>query len=252
MQYISDIRSDKKFKTKKDIEWEYFSNEKIEEMYPEGGYKVIGEINKKDKKNKKIINTITNEDDILNVYKKGYHNKFLYKKIGYIKASNDEYIYLIRSRFLMLLLLFLAILLIIGGGLYIVDNNKGPKLDQNAKDYVANIKRPDNWDPTKITIPGYDTITILEGSDVVKVALWNPDENPCYFEFDIVDKETDESFYKTGIIPPGRAVSEFPIDSNLEPGIYNLIFKIKTYSLEDHTKQLNGANVSVKLNILKE
>mgnify|MGYP005766827961 CR=1 FL=1 len=41
--------------------------------------------------------------------------------------------------------------------------NSVPKLDSSAKDYLANIERSDDWDPTKIAIPGFNEIKAKAG-----------------------------------------------------------------------------------------
>ncbi len=56
--------------------------------------------------------------------------------------------------------------------------------------------------PTGIRIPGYPTITIEADKKDVQMNLMNPEGNPCYFTFEIVLNDTDETIYTSKMVEP--------------------------------------------------
>ena len=123
----------------------------------------------------------------------------------------------------------------------------GPDIDPGAGKYTANVELPENIDPDHITLPGYDQITMAAGTDTAYVALWNPDQNPCYFHFEIVLTETGESIYESRLIPPGNAVTEVKFNRIFEPGIYPVTIRISSYDLENYEQEMNGGEIGAEL-----
>ena len=97
-----------------------------------------------------------------------------------------------------------------------------------------------------IKIPGYPSITLPKDQKRVRVALLNPEGNPCYFTFELVLKETGESLYKSKLVPPGQAITEITMARALPAGEYAATIKITTTSLTDGSA-MNGANVETVL-----
>ena len=121
-------------------------------------------------------------------------------------------------------------------------------IDENADDWNGE-QLPDKTDDAPaagIKIPGYPSITLPKDQRTVNVALLNPEGNPCYFTFEIVLKDTDESLYKSKLVPPGKAITEITMSRALSAGEYNATIKITTTSLEDGSA-MNGANVETVL-----
>ena len=79
-----------------------------------------------------------------------------------------------------------------------------------------------------------------------KILLLNPEENPCYFSFELILDETGESLFTSKMVEPGKAIQEETLSRALEAGEYDATIKISTYSLDTNT-QMNGANVKTKL-----
>jgi len=113
-----------------------------------------------------------------------------------------------------------------------------------------------NWDGSKpedkggasqgIKIPGYPSITIAADTQDVKMALLNPEDNPCYFKFEIVLKDTNETIFESKYVEPGKAITDVTLTQPLSEGEYPAIIKISTLSL-DGKNPLNGANVETVL-----
>ena len=64
-----------------------------------------------------------------------------------------------------------------------------PDLDENAIVQTDGIKEK----PEGIRIPGYPRITISADTKDVTMNLQNPEGNPCYFTFEIILTEGEET-----------------------------------------------------------
>ena len=120
------------------------------------------------------------------------------------------------------------------------------EVDPNAGQYNGETPEDKGGDAKGIKIPGYPSITIPANQKDVTVALLNPEGNPCYFVFELVLKDTDETLYKSKLVPPGQAITDITLTKPLKAGEHNAVIKISTYSLESQSP-MNGANVETIL-----
>lgn len=120
------------------------------------------------------------------------------------------------------------------------------EVDPNAGQYNGEKPEDKGGDAKGIKIPGYPSITIPADKKDVTVALLNPEGNPCYFIFELVLKDTDETLYTSKLVPPGQAITSITLSKPLEAGQHNAVIKISTYSL-DSQSPMNGANVETIL-----
>lgn len=245
------IREDynKSYKDNHNFVWKYYSNKKMKELFSKdykAKIKIVGEVVTKRKYEQDSIVFGENELGIGNV---GVNKKINRKTVGYIACGENEYVAIVKSNSIIFIVILLSILVLLFA--LIVGRNSGPKLDSSVKDYVANIERPDDWDSTRIAIPGFNEIKAKYGEGAAYVALWNPMDNPVYFQYHIIMDKTGESILKTDLIPPGKAVTKLPLKKNLKPGTYDITLKINTYSLDDYTKSMNGGEVKTKLIIVE-
>lgn len=118
-----------------------------------------------------------------------------------------------------------------------------PDLDPDAK--VQSDEESGNK-PSGIRIPGYPSVTIASDTKDVKMNLMNPEGNPCYFTFEIVLKENDETIYTSKMVEPGKAITDVTLSKGLSKGEHPAVIKISTASLEDGTA-MNGADVETVL-----
>ena len=121
-----------------------------------------------------------------------------------------------------------------------------PDLDEAAQDWNGNTPPSANGEEQGIKIPCYASIALPAGEKDVKILLLNPEENPCYFIFELVLDETGETLYTSKMVAPGKAIQEETLSRALDAGEYEATIKISTYSLDTNT-QMNGANVKTKL-----
>lgn len=123
-----------------------------------------------------------------------------------------------------------------------------PELDLDPNAGAWNGQQPEDkgGEEVGIKIPGYPSITIPADTETVTVALLNPEGNPCYFTFELVLNDTEETLYQSKLVPPGDAITEITMSRPLPAGEYDATIKISTLSL-DGTSALNGANVETVL-----
>ncbi|MDR3240875.1 MAG: hypothetical protein LBT37_01720 [Lactobacillaceae bacterium] len=118
-----------------------------------------------------------------------------------------------------------------------LDPNAGDKIDKDAN---KNAKKG-------IQIPGYPEITLTAGSPKMNVALTNPKDNPCYFEFTLKIKDTGEVLYKSADVAPSKTINEETLKRSLDAGTYDAVIEIRTKALKSPHAAMNGANVATRL-----
>lgn len=124
----------------------------------------------------------------------------------------------------------------------------GASLDENAKPFDGQVGNAPKANPEaeSISIPGYPKLYLTAGSTAADVVLGNPEGNPCYFTYELVLEDTEETLYQSGQIAPGEAVPSIELSRALEAGEYPAVLKITTNHVETQA-QLNGANVKTVL-----
>lgn len=151
-----------------------------------------------------------------------------------------------------IILLGLCAVIVLGVlAFFIVKSNRdsdsafSPNLDPNTVN-IGEEKENDFNEPEGIRIPGYPTITIPSGQTEVSMNLMNPEGNPCYFTFELVLTEENETIYLSQMVEPGKAITDVTLTRALDKGEYPAVLKITTASLSDGTA-MNGANVETIL-----
>lgn len=153
-----------------------------------------------------------------------------------------------KNKILIIMIICLCVV-IIAGLMYFLKLKGGsdsaftPDLDPNAKTQTA---EDTGEKPTGIRIPGYPSITIEADKKEVQMNLMNPEGNPCYFTFEIVLDDTDETIYTSKMVEPGKAITDVTLDKALAAGEYSATIKITTASFTDGSA-MNGANVETTI-----
>ena len=138
--------------------------------------------------------------------------------------------------------------LTVGGvffGMWLKDRESDPDIDPNAKDY-GDIYFGEEAEEGNITAPGYADISLPANTRKVQMILPNPSHNPCYFRYTLVIKDSGETVYRSGLIPPGKAVTDLTLSRPLDAGTYTLEILIDTFSL-DTRSAMNGIQMEVTL-----
>lgn len=160
-----------------------------------------------------------------------------------------------------LVILLVAVLLLVAGGIALglnwhrwfgpdesaVSDAFHPNLDPDAQDWTGETL-PDKaeGESVGIQIPGYPSITLPADTEDVTVALLNPEGNPCYFTFELALTDTGEVLYTSGMVAPGKVLTNITLSRPLAAGEYNATIRISTASLTDGSA-MNGANVETVL-----
>lgn len=146
---------------------------------------------------------------------------------------------------LTVVLVFIAAL----GGFIFAMRNQEVKLDETAIAY----QMPggiENTDPESIMLPGYDVLEMNAETQMVDIALFNPEGNDCYFRFHIIEKNDNKELYQTGLIKPGTAVTQFKIEEKLKKGEYPILIKVDTVDLNNPDNAYNGGVIEAVLKVI--
>lgn len=231
----------------------YIYSEKLKEKNLNCDYAIIGEVSIKEQDNNGIVKKTLDEDIDIYVKPIGTYAEKKYKTLGYIHCNNDEYVAVkekiytkIIVKFLILILLILALFL----G-FSLKNNKKQDIDPNAGDCSSVLKRPKNISNSKILVPGYGKFVVRKGSDTINTVFFNPEDNPCFFKFTLIEKSTNEILYESKLVPPGKGITSIKINKVFnEFGSYNVILKLQSFDLENTNVEYNGADMEVNLNVV--
>ena len=240
-----------RFKDKKGNVWKYISGKQLMERYPNGGYRIVADMKKRENSSEGI--TLLDQENQSRLYPCSRQKKRLERTAGYIDVSSEEYpdsFVRIRksSLFRGLILPILLLIILIAAfflGWMLSREEEVPGLDDTAVSYRVEGVR--NTDPDTIALPGISILKMKAGSRTVEFPLINPEGNTCYMAYTIVDQASGETLYESGMIEPGKAVLNFDLNRTLEPGTYSILVQIKTNDLEDYTVELNGAEIPAEL-----
>jgi len=131
------------------------------------------------------------------------------------------------------------------------ENKNKLDLDESAGEWDGQLakdeeKKKQGKLTDSIEIPGYPTLNIEANKKNVSCILGNPAKNTCYFVFELVLKDTNETIFKSKMVAPGKAIKNMNLSKPMKKGEYNAVIKITTFH-EDTLASLNGANVETKL-----
>lgn len=224
-----------------------YSLKEIKLKYPKGGYKIKGEVYRKN-----VVDVAAalkdgpKKEKAMWLEEPGTYSKFLYYDAAFVPTGKNGFVTIKRRRKSLFAGAIIAVVLIILAAVFAFTKLSGPQIDPNAAKYKSKLKH-ETKDPDSILIPGYDEWHMKPGTNEVYVALLNPEGNPCYFQFTIINDENGKELFTTKLVPPGQAVSNVTLSQKLEKGTHSVTVQIKTYSLDDPTVKLNGANVKTKI-----
>ncbi|SDY20337.1 hypothetical protein [Eubacterium barkeri] len=144
------------------------------------------------------------------------------------------------------------LLIMLACGVWFALQNRSIDIDPNAGNYESSLKRPENIGQSKILIPGYGEWTMKKGSDTIESVLFNPEGNPCFFKFEIIERDNGDVLYQSRLVPPGQGISPIKLSKTFnEVGTYNVVLKFQSVDLEDQKTNYNGSDVEVKLNVVE-
>lgn len=239
--YVKQEGYDKRYQSEEYRSLHYYSKKAMKKAYPKGGYILIGGIGEGLKETAGTFYYRQEEHDYYTLH----YSKLRYGISGYICCGDDIYLALVRSKLRRNLLWLFAILSLLAGITYGILQFMDSKLDPNAKDFTPTSDIDIKTDPDHIALPGYGDIKVKAGSDTAYLALWNPPSNPCYFKFTILMGK--EEVFQSGLVAPGKAVTEVKFSKKIEKGEHDIEIQIDTFSLEDSDIKMNSGVVETKV-----
>lgn len=114
------------------------------------------------------------------------------------------------------------------------------QVDDNAKPYTGTKQ--------DIKIPDIRNLSISADTFDFNMPLFNPHDNTCYFVFEIILEDNDESLFKSGLIEPGMYIENLTLSRTLTLGEYNAVLIIHFYELESFVF-LNSISVLFSLSV---
>lgn len=167
------------------------------------------------------------------------------KKVLIVKQADTVSLQFQRWHLIVIAISLIA--LVTGGvvlGMYLVPQTE---IDRDAVDYPWTP--PDgSGNAEEIALPGYEKILFPANTQKVGILLPNPTGNPCHFRFTMILSDTGEILYRSGLIPPGMAVTEITLARALEVGNYKLTIQIEATAVNGGTP-MNGSNMQVDLEV---
>lgn len=231
----------------------YIGIKEFEMKYANDDPSIIGEISIKEQTQSGKIRKILNKEMYVYVQRVGTYRNRNYKTIGYLQCEDNEFIIVKKksyTKWLIMLFIPLAMALLFFAGYMGMGDDSN--IDPNADDYISQLKRPENIDDSRILVPGYGKFTIKKGSDTVDTVLFNPEDNPCYFQFTLVEAGTNKVLYESKLVPPGKGIQPVKLNKKMDKvGTYKAILKFQSIDLEDTDIQYNGSEMEVSLNVVE-
>lgn len=234
--------------------WDYVNDDELQGMYPTGGFRIFSDMHTHG--NGKTDDYIIGEQTERRL--NPYLQKLSWSKriAGYIPVTDEKgeegFIRIIGNpwhrQFLPVLAVFICAFLFLGG-VWFAQKDEVPGLDKTAVSYhIDGVK---NKDEDSILLPGISVINVKENDSHVEASLFNPEGNVCYFKYTMILKDTEEVLYTSGLIEPGKAVTEFDLDKKFKAGTYPVELIVETSDLKDPEVVYNGGNIDAQLNVTK-
>ncbi len=238
----------------------YIALDELKRQHPDGRYIVVGEVlfdHTVQRKNARMIQV--NDELELPVDPPGTHSGKGSTAVGYIPCENGEYILLCkksRKQLYLIVFLLLLIALLLAAMLMLYRNAEQNRqaastakleIDPSITEYQGELKRPPDMETTQILIPGFEALYLQAGSTHVDTVLFNPEDNPCYFQFNIKSRDTDEVFYESKLVPPGKGIEGIELNRTFKAGEYPAVIQFRTHDLEDPTINYNGSDMEIMI-----
>ena len=100
-----------------------------------------------------------------------------------------------------------------------------------------------------IAIPGQTVIELPAAVTEADISLHNPNSNADYYdlEFTLKLKDSDESLFSTGLIPPGYMCSHVTLNRALNAGEYDAVLYVQPYLQDENHTPVNNAELNILL-----
>lgn len=227
------------------VEVPFITRKKQSELYPTGGFQVLGDI--RSIKSEYAIGQFRFENKEIGVAT--YSGEATKNEIilGYIPLTQpDCYLRIVKKRrgkFVALLALLALLLTIFFGGLWLGQKNN--PVDTPVKIKAGSMTNPN---PENIRLPGIEKVYANAGKTRVNQPLLNVEGNAVKLTYSIILTETGEEIYKSPAIEPGYGVKQFDMNRTFKKGSYPISILVKASKLKDNKKDSKVAYNAGQLN----
>lgn len=233
--------------------FKYITKDELLTKYPNGGYRIIGDMKRKECKGSNII--LIHNGDSIHLFPFTYKIKWCEYIVGYIKVNDqdndDTYVRVLLSSWTRAILfpfcIILMILILFLSWLWLLSRNYVPSLDNTAVSYY--VEGVENKDPdNSIALPGISVIKAKNNNPNVQFPLYNPEGNQCYMKYNLYD-EDGTLIFESGLIEPGKAVKEFTMKKSFTSGIYKIRIRVETRDINNYKVSLNEGEMFAELHV---
>lgn len=239
----------------------YFKKKQMDDLYPAGGFKVLGQVGVRTKEEIAVVRCGPLREDGEGEEPVWELENQPHTEIkGYIRVGRDEYLAVVKDvvLFWLLWILLAALLLVLLGwglrkALPAVGKRGEPEtttkplelVDPNAQLGIPGLSIPDKIATRgrQIVVVGIPTIRLKANQREQTYVFQNPEQNPCYFKIVLELKDTHEVIYSSRLLPPGYSIAKFELKRPLEAGTYPVIVHHVTYSFDKEQRPLNNSDI---------
>lgn len=100
-----------------------------------------------------------------------------------------------------------------------------------------------------VAIPGIGYIRATADSKDVAVHLYNPEDNPCLFAYEIVLNDTKETLWKSEQnLAPGESIRKITLAHPLEAGTYPATLIVTALTMDGQSR-MNGSDIEFEIRV---
>ncbi len=220
-----------------------YSKKQLDEIYPEGNYRIVDETLRKNKK--KIISQLQLRGTELDVCEPDSHSGLLYRRAGYVHVGGDYYIALLKPRWpfvlillglLLLLALAVSLLMIPREPVVVQPDHPAPVIDPNSA-----LIEGDDSQKAEVAEGGgsLSMIYTLEAELIlstgeIEIYFKNPNSSThnVSIELFVLNGEERVSIAKSGLVAAGSQLNKLTMtegSATLRQGIYEGLYVLSCY-----------------------
>ena len=232
-----------------------YSKKKINDLYPDGNFEIVGETFENNKKDKIDKIKIAQKELVVSEY--GKNSKIKYSKKYFICVGKDKYLCLLKSRFFILALLLLILGIIIGILLSIFiyfhtptlkpdyplpnEDDKSTKIDNDNSQKV----KSEEGGSARVRLSNVAKVNLSTGK--IKMLYQNPNQSnqDSVISLVLINNGNEYIIARSGLIKTGRQISEMKLNANtinLTEGVYKGKYVVDHYNPETGEKAILNSN----------
>lgn len=163
---------------------------------------------------------------------------------GYIFTTEKNVFLAIEKIMIFPFVLLLLLILLLGASIFVPKNDTVPSApwNPNIDNGIFNETTTEEINRSgSIKISGFTAWSIPKNQkEDLSIRLINPEGNPCYFVFEMILTETNETIYSSKMIPPGSQLTSIDLNRSLPSGTYPAKVIVHTYEPETGTPMNTG------------